>query len=589
VRKCFVVGAGLGDTLVSLPAVTVATLRGDKASLLAKRIDVQELTSVALELPLEDVLHIEDFGPKDADEVVDRWGQIEWNSGLGPVLPARVARIYGEVLSGYALRTALLKYPDKDFKRRGLDPKRYVVFSPWSRVESSGRCLTYEEVEQVVNAINSEGFTCVVVDTKPRVVPGHVVNLTGETSLSDLCSLITRAAAVVSVDTGTLHLAAAYHIPTLVIFRYSISPNALSRVYWPIVWYEKPEKGIGNKFFNVLHKLLIASQLDAKQILVVVPDKLVNGVTDEGHKIARAAGWDIATLSELHPERLSNAACLWCEYSPEDYAEWRGMLHVIDTVPHIWSMHMVNGAWDLLTNDNKGLVVLRGAAGLESASSNDQKAILSRNRHTIPFQAYDANGKLSSDGEKLVVGWYGTASVHRQISLLYDACCKSGIVDKMVVVGVVNGSTDSFYVMKDMKSLKGSIPLEVYSKETRDIDGAISVFAEHGVNCIVRCDANSSMYYPDYSAIELLGTRLPLIVNDACGAYRDIIPFCVSFDGSVDGLINAFHFVLENKELAGYRAAVGAAMCDPQRVAREAFAAAQEAVLASLFMEADTK
>lgn len=80
-----------------------------------------------------------------------------------------------------------------------------------------------------------------VNDTARTVVVHHIrrdypcdVNLSGQTSIADLCALAASASAVVSVDTGTWHLAPAFLTPTLGIVGQTSDPHSLN--YRPTVY-----------------------------------------------------------------------------------------------------------------------------------------------------------------------------------------------------------------------------------------------------------------------------------------------------------------------------------------------------------------
>ena len=82
-----------------------------------------------------------------------------------------------------------------------------------------------------------------VTDTARTVVAHHIardypcdVNLSGQTSLADLCALAASASAVVSVDTGTWHLAPAFLTPTLGIVGQTSNPQSLN--YRPVVYLQ---------------------------------------------------------------------------------------------------------------------------------------------------------------------------------------------------------------------------------------------------------------------------------------------------------------------------------------------------------------
>jgi len=92
------------------------------------------------------------------------------------------------------------------------------------------RHLTQEQVAAVTDTTRT-----VVVHHVPHDYPCDV-NLTGKTSIADLCALAAMASAVVSVDTGTWHLAPAFLTPTLGIVGQTSNPHSLN--YRPAVYLQ---------------------------------------------------------------------------------------------------------------------------------------------------------------------------------------------------------------------------------------------------------------------------------------------------------------------------------------------------------------
>jgi len=123
------------------------------------------------------------------------------------------------------------------------------------------RHLTQEQVATVADMART-----VVAHHIPREYPCDV-NLSGKTSIADLCALAASASAVVSVDTGTWHLSPAFLTPTLGIVGQTSDPHSLN--YRPTVYLQHPEceRGVPpEKIAETLEALLLARPLSETRL-----------------------------------------------------------------------------------------------------------------------------------------------------------------------------------------------------------------------------------------------------------------------------------------------------------------------------------
>ena len=107
----------------------------------------------------------------------------------------------------------------------GLPPKFAVIF-PGSR--SASRIWPTDHFVAVASHLfRTQGFTMVVcgaagdkiyTDAFCAAYPYPVIDLTGKTSLTDMLSVLAQASLLLSVDTGSVHLAAAVGCPVIGIF-----------------------------------------------------------------------------------------------------------------------------------------------------------------------------------------------------------------------------------------------------------------------------------------------------------------------------------------------------------------------------------
>lgn len=96
-------------------------------------------------------------------------------------------------------------------------PERFVLLHPFSR--GTGKSLTAAEVTAFCAALAP--VPVVLAGRSDESVDANAVNLLNATTLPELCWLIRRAAFVVSVDSGPMHMAAALNKNLLAIHTWS--------------------------------------------------------------------------------------------------------------------------------------------------------------------------------------------------------------------------------------------------------------------------------------------------------------------------------------------------------------------------------
>jgi heptosyltransferase II len=93
-----------------------------------------------------------------------------------------------------------------------------IAIHPYASQKNKIWPYTYEIVEQ----LSKSGFTCVIVgqSTEPLSFNGldNVLDLTNKTNLKEMASILSSCQAVISTDSGPMHLAVALSIPTIAIF-----------------------------------------------------------------------------------------------------------------------------------------------------------------------------------------------------------------------------------------------------------------------------------------------------------------------------------------------------------------------------------
>lgn len=115
-------------------------------------------------------------------------------------------------------------------------PKGYVLVHPYSR--GAGKSLGHHELQVFCDCLTTVPVMIVGVSKNAQPVRGsHVIDLTNQTSLAQLIDLMRRAAVVVSVDSGPMHIAAAVNDQTLGLHTWS-DPRKVGP-YNPKAWVWK--------------------------------------------------------------------------------------------------------------------------------------------------------------------------------------------------------------------------------------------------------------------------------------------------------------------------------------------------------------
>lgn len=110
--------------------------------------------------------------------------------------------------------------------------EKLIVFHPFA--STANRTLSSAKVERIAGLLMQQGWRVAIVGSAshirglalPRGAPG-LLNLAGQLSLSESMALIARADAVLTTDSGPLHIAGALGRPTVGLFR-AIRPEYAS-------------------------------------------------------------------------------------------------------------------------------------------------------------------------------------------------------------------------------------------------------------------------------------------------------------------------------------------------------------------------
>lgn len=107
--------------------------------------------------------------------------------------------------------------------RQGLQPQGYYVFAPGAEFGPAKRwpASHFSDVARLLGqpvVLLGSAKEAPLCDEIARPVPDRCVNLAGKTSLCEAFALIAGAHAVVSNDSGLMHVAAAFGVPQVAVF-----------------------------------------------------------------------------------------------------------------------------------------------------------------------------------------------------------------------------------------------------------------------------------------------------------------------------------------------------------------------------------
>ncbi len=94
-----------------------------------------------------------------------------------------------------------------------------LLLHPFAR--GAGKSLSPDQIRDLATALAPTAVTLVGVGPAIADLPPNVTDLTNRTTLPELIGLLRRARAIISVDSGPMHLAAALNVPLLAIHTWS--------------------------------------------------------------------------------------------------------------------------------------------------------------------------------------------------------------------------------------------------------------------------------------------------------------------------------------------------------------------------------
>lgn len=166
-------------------------------------------------------------------------------------------------------------------------PDKYFVVFPGSR--SKARIWPAENFVRVSNYLfETHGWTAVICGTQTDTAYTSAfllqfkhltMDLTGKTSLPQMLALFSKAECLLSVDTGSVHLAAAVNCPVFGIFngsqyaRFAPYPNELSNNFYPVYPDEVEKELKDEELVRRKYEFIVRIPYDS-----VKPEKIIHAI-----------------------------------------------------------------------------------------------------------------------------------------------------------------------------------------------------------------------------------------------------------------------------------------------------------------------
>ena len=293
---------GLGDMLVALPVAYALTEAGRTATIhiVEPQADHRLTRPTLADLPaLPLVCH--DFGAKKVTDVCRGW-----HLDGSPLVDDALASV-GIHRGSTPPYAALLEPPDAAARVQELVGNRpYVLVAISGHHRSKDKTLTPEQIHRIVTVCARRGLQAVLVHSEQvEASLEGLLNLSDQTTITDLIALAAKATAVVAPDCGVLHLAGAYDRPLLGILGTTVAPRRLPP-YVPHV-YLRGRTAADVSPDNIergLRRILDAAML--MPVWAVIP-AWPCGVVATAQRVAEPVGGRVCDMDEVPKEALAIA------------------------------------------------------------------------------------------------------------------------------------------------------------------------------------------------------------------------------------------------------------------------------------------
>ena len=270
---------GIGDVLAALPIAYALVEHGYEVNIEPEKTAHGKYANLVNELP---VLPLLDAKPP-YDNIIDLTQNWNWAD------PRALAEIHLEKFGIYEYstpRTAMLQTPGryKDL------PAEYVVICGSGVSFAEAKRMTIAQMSAVREAGRRIGFRTVLVGAEAGENAPVDIDLRGQTTIGELCSIVAHARAVVSVDTGILHIAGAYNTPLIALMPHATVGGQLAQYMPKIIICASTAAQVNSSAIEAAVVRIV--RCAREKWCVVGPVRQPCGIHETGRIMAEATGVD---------------------------------------------------------------------------------------------------------------------------------------------------------------------------------------------------------------------------------------------------------------------------------------------------------
>jgi hypothetical protein len=441
----------------------------------------------------------------------------------------------------------------------------YVLLALGGHTNADRKAMTQDQVDAVTEAARKHFLPVVAVHSTHLELPTGIVNLTGETTLAELVALTSQATAVVAPDSGVMHLAQAFEVPTVAVVAGTLGRTRVSG-YRPLIWLQGKcmadvDAGdVGKALTDAIGAARITWAMVAKR-------REPCGVVEVGSLVAEAGGVEFG-----YEDELPDADVLAIEGHGYDAAMWAELAPNLP--PHILSVHA--GRPEAFHDPDA--VVFRGRELQERwAAVGEPKD--ARTAY-IPLPCLPAPCDLHLNSHPRTVVWQGMAREDKNVPILADAfeIVRKRLPDaKLILAASTNDASarGGEGLASHIAALGRRPSVELVYRRGWTRAEVVEQLARADLFCypdILGCAEQSaaSPYAMSYGK--------PVIVSPS-SKHRDVAPWCVTADPTPEALAEAMLLLMTDRvayAAAAARVWQGASYRQPEIIARQFRSLAQQ-------------
>lgn len=549
---------GLGDTLAALPIAYALQEYGLDAILKYEKHNTVDTVNV----PIQDLKPLPLYHEYPDVNVQDVYLTQRWNwMGAKPLIDENLNALGLEWKS--TPRIASLSVPDLTTLTTRMQTP-YVLICAAGRSGQDLKPLSADQLIAIRKECNAHNFLTVLIGDHDGNDYWVDVDLRGQTTVKDLCSLTYNAAAVVSTDTGVFHLAAAYHKMFLLLSPNELLPITVIQEYFPkiVLTADRSSNISPQNIRRALNTLLRVVQMPYS---IGGPQRHPCGVAENGRIMAAALNKPYLPYKELTGK-----------YNIIEYYEGDVELqHVqLDYSRTVISLHTV----DCTNLSSWAGVLFKGVPNYKNAHHIPKRALYS----PLP-SVYIAPAAKKYSGRSLNVCWQGLIHVRKGVINLLTAW---EYIQKMVPEATLTilGSTAHEDSDKDtINEIMAFADKTKYPSINIQLKDSFTTQERHTafLNADAFCFPDLNNKEQSAAVANVLGYGVPILTSN-CTAHNDTRAWCDTF--SLFTLHETLLKLLTDAEVYDYyarRAWLGAQFRSTDLIARQYDALIRQVMLDS--------